>query len=786
MPINPKTLRMVFAAIGAAVLVAVVGFYGYGRYRIHSAVREMPAKLGVNVQQSASGFKISKSEAGRMLFSISAANAVQYKGGQKATLKDARIIVYNRGKGTNDPATDIYDQIYGKQFDYDHTTGDIIAAGDVLIDLQAKGTPSDDPAEATGSAGALHLKTSGLTFNEKTGVAETDQTIEFALPQGDGSARGAFYDSKMMTVHLKADVRLRTVPNAAKKSGAVTITADNADIFDMPKEAILSGVHIEDEAKTRTMAAARLTLTLRDDNTIEKALASEGVKASVQDAAGGVTSAQCTQANLIFGAENNLKTALLSGAVKMDSRGSKSEMHASAGKAELEFGAKTQLAKIHATESVVLSNAGPQNLQDGFALNAGGVDFFLKGSNRLDRAITSGAAQVTLDSKPGSAQKTASRTVATADRFEALFGPVGEAKNKMQSVHGTGNTKVVSSLSGSPDRMTTGHELLVRFDAKTGSIARVEQSGDFKYTEAGRSASAERASFNLATDQLMLNGSPRVQNSAQGLSLTANAIRMNRRSGEVNADGEVKATYNQTKSNPGGAMLSGRTGEPIHATSQQMTASKASGVARFIGKARLWQGVNVVEAPQITFDNTRRSLTAEGSGSGAEQVQTAFVQTDKKGKVTPVSVMGGKLVYSDGDRKAHFDGGIRLTTGEMTMAADHADVFLKPRGVRSSAADGSKDSASQIDRIEAEGKIVLQEQNPVRKVTGSRLVYTADEGKFVMTGEPGKSPSIFDAERGDLTGDSLTFYIHDDRVQVGSGENSRIVTRTRIKDERKP
>jgi lipopolysaccharide export system protein LptA len=81
---------------------------------------------------------------------------------------------------------------------------------------------------------------------------------------------------------------------------------------------------------------------------------------------------------------------------------------------------------------------------------------------------------------------------------------------------------------------------------------------------------------------------------------------------------------------------------------------------------------------------------------------------------------------------------------------------------------------------------VIEEQDPVRKVTGSKLVYTADEAKFVMTGEPGKSPSIFDAERGNLTGDSLTFYTHDDRVQVGSGENARVVTRTRIKDEKKP
>ena len=83
-------------------------------------------------------------------------------------------------------------------------------------------------------------------------------------------------------------------------------------------------------------------------------------------------------------------------------------------------------------------------------------------------------------------------------------------------------------------------------------------------------------------------------------------------------------------------------------------------------------------------------------------------------------------------------------------------------------------------------KLRVSDLWPYQKATGQKLVYTAADSKFVLTGEHGKPPSIFDAERGDLTGDSLTFYIHDDRVQVGSGQTSRTVTRTRIKDESKP
>src|SRR5207245_2300362 len=98
-------------------------------------------------------------------------------------------------------------------------------------------------------------------------------------PQGSGSSLGAVYDSKLMTLHLKADVRMHSspTPKAGRQTVPVTITAANADIFDMPREAILSGVKVEDERKSRIVSAGRLTISLREDNAIEKAIANDGV-----------------------------------------------------------------------------------------------------------------------------------------------------------------------------------------------------------------------------------------------------------------------------------------------------------------------------------------------------------------------------------------------------------------------------------------------------------------------------------------------------------------------------
>jgi lipopolysaccharide export system protein LptA len=69
---------------------------------------------------------------------------------------------------------------------------------------------------------------------------------------------------------------------------------------------------------------------------------------------------------------------------------------------------------------------------------------------------------------------------------------------------------------------------------------------------------------------------------------------------------------------------------------------------------------------------------------------------------------------------------------------------------------------------------------PGRKATGTRLVYTAAQGKLELTGDAAHPPTLTDAQHGTATGDSVTFYNHGDRVVVGSRTASRTVTQTEI------
>src|SRR5512146_2122830 len=205
MPLNIPRLRMLLAALALAIVALVAGFYFYARLQVRSALQRVPEKLGVNIQQSTEGFSLSKSEGGHTLFTVKASKAVQYKQGGRAELRDVNIVIYGRQSNR-------FDQIYGADFEYDPKTGNISANGEVHIDLESSVGSGEHPDQSPPEElkNQIHLQTSGLVFNQKTGVASTPERIEFRLPQASGSAVGVEYDSKAATLTLGKDIQIAT------------------------------------------------------------------------------------------------------------------------------------------------------------------------------------------------------------------------------------------------------------------------------------------------------------------------------------------------------------------------------------------------------------------------------------------------------------------------------------------------------------------------------------------------------------------------------------------------
>ena len=749
---------MWFATAAILVAVLVAGFYFYGRMRVRRAIGDVPKNLGINIQQSTQGFTLSKSEGGRTLFTIHASRAVQYKEGGKAELRDVSIVVYGRQANR-------YDQIYGSDFEYDPQSGDVAAKGEVHIDLEgnAEGPLNPDQAPPRELKNPIHVKTSGLMFNAKTGLASTRQSIVFRVAQASGSAVGAGYDSRAATLTLSSNIVVHSTGD-----NPTTITARHGVITKGPNRAILDGVHVERDAGS--FASDQLTVYLRDDNTIERMLATGDVHADSKGRS--TTEVRSSRAEAWITAKNALTSAVFSGGVQLNS-GGEQVMQGTAGTVTINFAARNRVDKVIAGDGVkLLQTPAAGKSVHPVEIAAETIDFLLKDGRTLQQALTAGPAKVTVLPLAGASGTDAGQTAATAGRFEARFN----RQNRLEHLSGAPNARVVLSSPGQPDKTSTSDSLEVAF-SQSGAVASMLQDGHFHYSEpaaAGghdRAAWADHARYTPADEALVLTGSPRVVDG--GLTTTADTLRLDRRSGDATATGDVKSTYSELKARPGGALLA--SSDPIHVTAPAMRALRSSETAIYSGGARLWQGSSIVQAQVIEFNRQEGKLVAKSNAAATSPaaVTTSFVQQDQNGKTTPVSIRSAQLTYLDGERKARFGGGVVVRSADTTVVAQTADVYLQSRG--QGAATGQA-APSRVERILAEGHLTIQQPN--RRATGEKLVYTASDGKFVLVGGP---PSIFDAERGRITGDSLTFFNRDDRVVVESSNlSSPTVTKTRV------
>src|SRR5271157_3202294 len=142
-------------ALGAILMVATVaGIYFYAQWSLRKIVHSIPAKLGLDIQQTAEGFSISKSEEGRTLFTVSASKAVQFKEGGRADLHNVKIVIYGKDAGR-------FDRIAGDDFEYDPASGNVNAKGRVLIDLEANpdGMRQSDQSPPAQTRAPIHLET---------------------------------------------------------------------------------------------------------------------------------------------------------------------------------------------------------------------------------------------------------------------------------------------------------------------------------------------------------------------------------------------------------------------------------------------------------------------------------------------------------------------------------------------------------------------------------------------------------------------------------------------------
>jgi lipopolysaccharide export system protein LptA len=808
-------LRRLLAGTAIVLSLAVAGIYFYARSRAPNVLKSFPGKIGLDIKQTANGFQYSNSKGGRTQFTVQAHDVKEFKVNGNAELHGVSIVLYGRDSTR-------FDRISGDDFSFNQKTGDVVARGEVEIDLlgNPEGGTAVDQAAPKEMKNPIHLKTRDLVFNKDSGNAATDARVDFRTPQATGWAVGVKYDgtTKLMTLMSQVHLILSTAHDAV-------LEAEHGVITNEPRQ-----IELEHPRLTRAdgvMQAEHATFYLTAENQVERVLATgnvtsetrspggsaSGESASGESAQGKEVRGRSDRAEFVMASQQNqLRTATLTGSVHFEQEG-EPPLQGDSGRAILDFGGHNELRKVHALDGARLYQKGASVFQPSakgqagtpqdFELKAPVIDFDVVGGHFLRHASTAGAAQITIadaqpagsmpaaSSLPSSSQARGQRTVVTAGKFDGDFATAA-GKNHLAHVHGAPAARIVNSNPDQPDRVSTSEAVDADF-LPLGGIEALTQTGHVAYTDnetpdKRTQAWSDNARYTPADQVLVMTGSPRVTSGS--MATTAKMVRVNRATGESEAEGDVKSTYNEVKEQPDGALLA--SSSPIHVTAPKMTAHNEPGVALYTGNARLWQDANLIQAPSIEFDRDRRFLTAQGTAG--QPVQTVLVQTEKAQTEkadasnaggnsnstkaqpvpasSPIAITSMKLTYADAERKAHYEGGVVAKGADFTATSNSADAYLLPR---SQMTGKTQQGPGQLEKIVAVGNVIVKQPN--RRADGEQLVYTAADDKFVLTGGP---PSIFDAEQGKITGVSLTFFRHDDRVLVDGAASASVVTTTRV------
>ena len=145
------------------------------------------------------------------------------------------------------------------------------------------------------------------------------------------------------------------------------------------------------------------------------------------------------------------------------------------------------------------------------------------------------------------------------------------------------------------------------------------------------------------------------------------------------------------------------------------------------------------------------------------------------------------MTYWDRENRAKLEHKVLLQSPEEKITSDFLDLYFS-RGYSAASPGGTQTvqtahaangtiagGAQQISRAVATGAVTVQQGE--RRATAERGEYTAQDGKFVMSGG---APTLFDASQGTTTGRQLTFFLADATIIVDSENGSRTVTKHRV------
>lgn len=798
MRLTIERMRTLVLAAALLLLGATVTFLAVGKFRNPFKTKDLPQKLGLDIQQESNGVTFSHALGGHSQFKVHASRVIQLKQGN-ALLHDVQIELYGEDGSR-------VDRIVGGEFEYNQKDGTAVAAGPVEITLMRPGVaPAIAPKAAPGqvlenqnsplgtaaraaASGEVHVKTSGLNFNWNTGLATTTAHVDFTTTQGTGSASGATYDSKQGHLVLEREVALTT-----QRAGTPVL---------------IHAAHAEFARADMICAMRAATVDYRDGQAIADQVRiefRENGSASYLDASSGFqfigsngSRLHASHAHIELNERNQPRIGRLDGGVTLDSDQPGRKAHGTAPAADLAFTPQGDLRHVHMETGVELASdedgrtqgAHPEPVHSHRIWRSPvvDVDFRPTASGSVEPSAIAGTDGVVVLSQTQHGKAAPVLAKLAADKVNGFLAP-GAVLHQM---NGAGHAVLEQTLASGAHQTASGDRLDARFSPVAGLVGNLQvetatldghvllvQQQPAKpgaQPDPPLRAFAAHAVYASDGQWLHLTGQPRVDE--VGLQLTADKVDLSQESGDAFAHGNVKATWTQTARTPqasGG--LTPTAQEPAHVIASEAQLHQAAGntesIATFRGHARLWQQANSVAAPVLVLEKNHQTLDAH-STDRAEPVRVILLsqsphQEGKPASATPavIRVRGNDLHYSGITRIALLQGGslgqVVAETPTASSQSDQVELKLVPATKTPAAPAGQ----GQVERMTARGHLSLNSQG--RRGSGEQLIYTGATGEYVLTGSAAAAPRIVDPARGTVTGAALIFRSRDDSVSIEGG-----------------
>jgi|SRR5579871_428079 len=757
-----------------AILAGIAVTYETQQKVLATHAPQKPKALPVKLDSLRQGFDYSRTEGPLKKYRISAATVSQEKDSSHIKLDQVELKLF-------DKTQEEYNLVKSATADFDQGASRMYSEGAVAMTLHV-------PVDGQPRRPLVQINSSGVTFDTKSGqeFVSTERETHFTFENGTGQCVGASYEPAKGELHLRGPAEIDW---KAPTPHAPPLKIEAGDVVYKEAEGIIWLNNTARLTRQNLIVGAASGVVHMQDQIIRRidALQVKGTdeypKRKLEFSA--------DEAQLVYNDQGDLEhiTGRHNARLVSASNGSETTMTADVVDLELtteneENVLKRALGNGHATIVSKPALAVDAKPPETHVIQSDAIEVKMRaGGRELETVETQ--APGTLDFLPN--LPTQHKRRLEAERMAMNYGPNNQLETfRAVKIRTETEPNAEERSKKQPGSKTRSDNLSARFDPKSGQMKHLEQWGDFRYEAGDRKATANRATLEQDSNLMSLETGARVWDATGATS--ADRILIDQKTGDFTADGHVTSSRLPDKKTSPSGMLAGD--EPVEAMAAHMTSANHNHLVHYEGNVVMWQGGDRISADRTDVDRDKRVVNATGNVSTQFREKAKAESGPAKaapGESGPVFVIvkAAKLIYTDQDRLAHYEGGVVLTRPQMQVKADVLRATLSPQDDSKNNAKKDAEANQEQSRLEkayADGHVEIVQMGAERKRTGTseHAEYFTDptNERIVLRGG---QPQMVDSKKGFTRGEELTYFVNDGRLLVSGSDQQPATGKLRRK-----